>query len=809
MDANQPAGAMPENRRSLTPSNVFGLLDVYTKADPARDKRANLLKSYFRHPHAARHNDTCVLDRPANANYGLLAFLVDKQKKIYMDMIRNRVSAFSVKVDDGVEFDGLIGPEMERERRRWSSHITWAFENYCIRRWNRYDNMMSVVVLNMLLFARGPLWWRDAATMDCRAVYAGDVLVPPGSSQIPEDWDSLFVICEMPYHELWERREQPNWNKKAVDALLMANAPESEQFNTLERWTRGMEDGTLSVDPQAKRNVRIAWFYQRQADGRISCQAIPHSGFPSVATGGGEKAKCEEFLYERADHAESFDQIIGLIIDNPALGSFYKTPSFAEGMYVATNLYDDRMNMAGNAAAMNCMLILQGGDESVFRRQNKLKLRDRIWLPPGTTPAQVRFTLPVEESMSFAQAIYQQSLNSAGASQIGAVNDMGGKTPKSATQSWFDGKTQESIQSADLKAFSVALNPWGAELYRRFTSMSDAEPNKKLSHGFKLFKRYLESKGVPAKAWKPENVEIASRLLQNAGSPASQLQNAMVTMDLLDRRPSSPGQALALKEALIAVHGADGVDDFVEDSEFRVADNEDRLIGHENEQLRDAGAKAENIPVLATDNHVKHLFGMEVDGTVPGHLADAWETALEAQKFLQMVPDPADEGLYLDKLANMVTEMEAKLKHCATHVAMLSKDPGKAAYMEKAIGIVQQMEKILGGMAGAFQKLQQKRAQRLAEERAAQQQAADAGNMERQKKEEEIELARQSGDIKLANELMAGHVKRENMRLDGELKRQQAAADVAFETGAKAAKSASGGGSGPKEPKEPKQPKSK
>ena len=803
MDTNEPASGAPQSRKSLTPSAVYGLLDAYRKADPARDKRGNLLKCYFRHPHAIKGANECMLEKPANANYGLLAFLVDKQKKIFMDMIRNRLTAYAIQVDDGVTVDGIEGPELERARRVWGSHITYAFEKYCIKRWDRYDNMMAVMVLNMLLFARGVLWWRDAAGMDCRAIYAGDVLVPPGSSQIPDDWDSLFITTAIPYHELWNRRTQPNWNKEAVDALLYANAGDEKSRGGIEEWTRSMEDGTANMDQQVVRSVRVAWFYQRQEDGSISCQVIPEGGFPSI-TSGGEKKKVEAFLYERKSMAKSFNEILGLVIDNPALGSFYKTPSFAEGMYVATNLYDDRMNMAGNAAAMNCMLILQGGDENLFRRQNKLKLRDRLWLPPGTAPAQVRFTLPVQESMGFANAVYQQSLNSAGAAQIGATNDSGGKTPKSATQSWFDGKTQEAVQSADLKAFSNSLSPWGTELYKRFVSQSSSEANKKLADGFKLFKRYLKSKGVPDEAWKPQNVDVTSRLSQNAGSPASQLQNAMVTLDLLDRRPASPGQALALKEALIAVHGADGVDEFFDDGEFRVADNEDRLIGHENEQLRDAGAKAENIPVLASDNHVRHLFGMDVDGTVPGHLADAWQTALEAQQILQVQPDPSDEGLFLDKVANMVTEMEAKLKHAGAHVVMLQKDAGKAAYVERAVALIQQMEKILQGMAKAFQALQQKRAERLAEERAQAQQAVDANALEAQKKQEEIQLQRQKGDVALSNELLAGQVNRDNMQKDAEVKRQQMIADQAYKIGSKAAGDAA---SGPKQPREPKRPK--
>lgn len=799
MDINKTASGEPDARKGLSASDVYSLLEVYQKADPARDKRGNILKCYFRHPHAVKTTDDCLLARPANANYGLLAFLVDKQRKVFMDMIRNRLTAFSIQVDDGLEVKGYEGPELERARRMWSNHITHAFERYCIRKWDRYDNMMQVMVLNMLLFSRGHLWWTDAASMECRAVYSGDVLVPPGSGQIPSDWDSCFVIRDMDFHELWKRAEQPNWNKKAIMELLKANSSEDSKRKSVEEFTRALEDGTSTLDQQAKRQTKVAFFYQREEGGQITSYVIPESGFPVMVNAEGVK-KDAEFLYKMEGYSDSMDAVIATVIDNPALGSFYKTPSFAESMYVSCNLYDDRMNMAGNAAALNCMLMLQGGDEATFRRQSKLKLRDRMWFPPGMTPAQVRFTLPVQESMEFARSIYQQSVNAAGAAQIGATNDAGAKTPKSATQSWFDGKIQEAMQSADLKAFSVSLNCWGHEAYSRFIKQSPAEGTK-LSHGRKLFERYLESKGVPKEAWDSENVEVTSRLSQNSGNSASKLQNAMATLDLLARRPASKGEALAIKEGLIAINGADGVDDFVDDNDYKVVDNEDRLIGHENEQLRDPGAKVENIPVMASDNHVRHLFGKDVDGTVPGHLADAWETVMEVQQMMQVAPDPSDEGMFLDKLANAITELETKLKHSAAHAGMLQSDPTKEMWLRRAAELIHQMEKILGGMAKAFQQLQQKRAQRLMEERQAQAEAQTQQTDGAAKEQQQIIIEKEKANVALGNKLLEGEVKRSEMQKDAEAKRQAMMSEQSLKAGMQAAQKDS---KGPREPRTPK-----
>lgn len=780
----------PDARKQMRAEDVRALWKEYRQQDPALGKRENILKAYYRHPHVVKNLDDCLLERPANANYGMLAMAVDRQKKIFLDMVRSSVSAFRITVKDRVKVKG------RGSKSDWSERITGAFQKFCIRRWTRWDYNMQIVILNMLLYSRGPIWWRDNTTIDARALGTGRLFAPADAGHLPDEWDSCCVEWNMTYAELWDKIDVEGWDSDQIKELCKAgsaSAGEKDAEKAIQEW----ESGTGKSIIAGKRSRDLVWFYQRNNSGSIDMYIIPEEA-PGVETAP---------LYYRRGAIKKMSNVVALIVENPALGSFYKTPSFAESIYVSSMVFDDRTNKAGDAAALNMMLMLQGGDEATFRRQGKIKLRDRIWFPPGTTPAQVKFVLPVQESMDFARSIHQMTMNQSGVAQIGGTNDAGAKTPKSATQSWFDGKTSEAMQSSDLKAFASGLTPFGKELYARFVSLTSAD-NAEMHEAKTEFVEYLEARGIPEAAWQPKNVEIECRLNLAAGSPATKMQNSMATFDVLAKRPSSRGEKLAQRNALVAINGEDALDDYDAEDANPITTPEDRLIGHENEQMRDAGAKIENLPPMADDDHLRHLFGREVGGMVPGHLNDAWETILEARQLLSVQADPSDAGMHLDKVSAVIGEMKIKLTHASAHVAFLSTDTGKQQYVEKATQLIEQMFKITDGITKAFQQMQQKRAEAIAGQReeAAQQQA---GGQQDPAKQQELAHKAQAADIELSNKLMKGDVERREKIKDAELDRQLKLQEVQDDRAAEMVKAASKAKqTGPKEPKEPSQPKS-
>ena len=88
----------PKRVRFKNPDQVFWCYENYRDADPQRKKRASILKAYYRYPHAIKSRDRsqCLLQEPSTTNYGMLSFLVDRNKTSYMDMILSRKSAFQI-----------------------------------------------------------------------------------------------------------------------------------------------------------------------------------------------------------------------------------------------------------------------------------------------------------------------------------------------------------------------------------------------------------------------------------------------------------------------------------------------------------------------------------------------------------------------------------------------------------------------------------------------------------------------------------------------------------------------------------------
>ena len=755
-----PTSSTPSRVRFKTPDQCYWAYDNYRNADPQRKKRAAILKSYYRYPHAIEGRDrkSCLLKEPSVTNYGMLGFLVDRNKSAYMDMHHSRKSAFEVTSEyisknekDKIGF---------AHRKEWSDHITFAFERYFIKEWSAYSYNQELGVTDMQLYGRTLQFWQHPT--GARSEYLAVERCYPNkeASHDPESWDSVAIEFEITNQELWDLANigGSGFDKANVVTFLKRNCNEYKRKSESDL-VREFEDG--SVDYQvASRTAELVYFfskeYEKEGGNQISMHVIPRNH--AEVTGGRGRQRKLGFLARKPHYRPSMSSVVSVIVDDVGHGKFYNTPSFAEKLYVAAKSYDQKMNKAADAAEINCMLMTEGGDANAGKAMTKQVFRDRIHFMPGTRPTQARYTLPVEESVRLAQQIFQDARSNAGIYQI-SEESSSGRTPKTATQANLDFQESGRLTSSNLKRYTAQLSKWGVELYKRFLSLSSADP---AYEGLEKFKRYLKDNNVPKAAYDPDNVVVDSRMVLGAGSPAAKYQAATATLGILNQRPTSRGQRIAQEEAIAALNGIDNAKVYFDDTEFVIPSDEDRLVGHENEEMRDSGFKFYNLVVHDSDNHELHLFGTtQQGGQTVGHLEDGFTSLKEGIQMVEAEVPPSDQPLLMDKIANVIAEVGHRMQHADAHRQYLSTDQSKRGRADEANKAIAELKRGLDYLTNNFEQKQQARMQN-------QQSGPDA---ELAKQALTLQHEKDMLDVKAASKIQEHEFKMQKIKEEADVKR--------------------------------------
>ena len=757
----------PVKVRFKTPEQVCWAYENYRDADPQRSKRASILKAYYRYPHALNGRDRkeCLLKEPSVTNYGMLGFLVDRNKTAYMDMHYSRQSAFEItseyvskKEKDKIGF---------AHRKDWSSHITYAFERYFIKEWSSYSYSQELGVTDMQLYGRTMQFWPHPT--GARSEYLAVERCYPNkeSSHDPESWDSVGIEFEMSNQDLWNMANTAGsgFDKENVVTYLKRNCSEYKK-KTESDLVRDLEDGNWDYSV-ASRTAELVYFfskeYEKEGGNQISMHVIPRN-FTDVS--GGKRQRKLGFLAKKTHYRTNMRSVVAVIVDDVGHGKFYNTPSFAEKLYVAAKTYDQKMNKASDAAEINCMLMTEGGDANAGKAMTKQVFRDRIHFMPGTKPTQARYTLPVLESMTFADKIFRDARSNAGIYQIS--DEGAGSGVKTATQTNLDFQESGRLTSANLKRYTFQQGIWGRELYDRFLSVSSGDG---AHEGLQKFKKYLKDNDVPEKAYLPENILIESRMVLGAGSPAAKFQAATATLGILNQRPTSRGQRIAQEEAIAALNGIDNAKTYFDDTEFVIPSDEDRLIGHENEEMRDSGFKPYNLAVHDSDNHKLHLFGTtEEGGQTVGHLEDGFTSLKEGIQMVEAEVPESDKPLLMDKMANVIAEVNFRMQHADAHRQFLATDQSKRGFSDRAGNALAEMKRGLDYLINNFEQLQEAR---LNASQDGQQDPAAA------KAQIEISKAQALSEIQAASKIQEHEFKMQKIKDEADVKRQGTIEEIA------------------------------
>lgn len=679
--------------------------DFYTH-DPQLSKRGNILKEYYRYPMPVSSRDReCSFVKPARTNYGQMAFLVDQQKSIYIDMVIERETAFKIKSEWKPKQDYVDS----NKRKDWSKRITWAFERFAIKPWREYLLNMETDIQDMLLFGKGIEYWDSPTGYRSKHLSTEHCLPNPESKILPSTFDTLFVRKEYYNWELWAKASAPNskWSKEAVVRLILMNNSNMLKNETPASLIQRFEDGT--INPMINnRTTRVIECYVREYE-KVNGKAISkmvigenYFSYGDISEEGIDKAEETGFLYFNGHALESFDCVVSVIADNVGHGSYHFTPSYAEMVYVQCREYNELRNSAHEAVRINNMLMVEAQDANVGQKLKRQRFRNFQIFDPGTAPIQRSYQLPADQSINLSNAMMSDLYRGLASFQVGGTT--GGKTPPTAAQVQADAAQSSRIQSSGLKRFNEQLTAWGRELYRRWIDeMSEVEEGWE---DRKKFLDYLKKYDVPKEAYAPENVLVESNMILGAGAPAFREAAAMRTIQLLNLTPRDEGQAQAQKDALIALNGIANIDQYIDLDREDVPQQKDRVYGWENELMRNQATNPVNVQVLPSDNHLDHL---------ESHVQDIGITLQTATELVSTLEDGqiqmSDPDLIISDVNELLIELQTKIGHSQAHLAYLDRDPSKQTEAKGYAQLLNQATQQVVRLANQLQAIKQQRAQ--------------------------------------------------------------------------------------------------
>lgn len=772
----------PLKYRYRNAGQVYEMFYQFYIRDPQLKKRGNIQKQYYRYPEPVTSRDMeCAMVKPARSNYGQLAYLVDQQKSIYIDMVIERETAFKIKS----EYKSKQDYTDNNKRKEWSKRITWAFERYAIKPWQEYLLNMETDIQDMLLFGKGIEYWDSPTGYRSKHLSTEYCLPNPESKIIPSTFDTLFVRKEYYNWQLWEKATAPGskWSKEGVIALIQMNNSNYLKNETPASLIQRFEDGTIDYYIN-NRTSRVVEAYVREydkngGDKMITKMVIGEQFTPYTDEGplenAGEDAEKVGFLYWDPYSISTFDHVVSTMADNVGHGSYHFTPSFAEMVYVQCREYNELRNSAHEAQRINNMFMVESRDSNVGQKLKRMRFRDHMAFDPGTAPAQVKYLLPAEQSISLSNAMMADLYRGIASYQVGSTS--GGKTPPTAAQVQADASLSSRIQSSGLKRFNQQLTFWGKELYRRW--INEMSPAEEGWEDRQKFDAYLDEYEVPKKARDPENVLVESNMNLGAGAPAYREAAALRTIELLNLVPRDEGQAQAQKDAIIALNGISNIDQYINVDREDVPQQKDRIPGWENELLRNEDTNPENVQVFPNDDHLKHLQIHTTDTSIAVQSAAQLVEVLQNDQVQMSDPD-----IIISDVNKILVGVQNEIAHAQAHNVFLQRDQSKEQEATQYSQILNQFTQEVIRLTNQLQAIKEQRAQ----------QAGPQMDPELQKKamlaQIEVESKKQIADIKAAEALERGQVQRENAQLATENKIQIARREAAQKLAAEAQKTA-------------------
>ena len=556
---------------------------------------------------------------------------------------------------------------------------------------DNFDYLIQLSQHEMVLYGYGPMIFEDDLDWRCKAVRAGDILVPEGTKSNVNDWTVCVIRSRYQVHELYSsiRNEEgaagAGWNVAETKKSIMQAAPEAQGGSHLnwEYYQQQLRNNDLSYSSRSDVITAAHVFYREfptdeMPEGGISHCIIDERGHDN-----------KKFLFRRVRRYKSWNEAIHCLFYDKGDGTFHSVKGMGVKMFGAMEIKNRLRCSLVDAAFTRAQIMLQPTTPDALNKTSLIQMGPMAVLPPGYNVVQQNVSGALDSTMSVATDL--EGLLQANLSQYRQRLEKQGN-PRTATEVEAIVGQQATLGKTQLNRYYEQLDALFAERYRRATSSNVTKTSPGGAEALDFQKR-CRDRGVPAKVMREIDYVRATRTV-GRGSVFERRSVMRELMDVSSMLPES-GRANVIEDTIASMVGYQNVERYYPKPKQDI-DKQEQV----QEAMRENALFKLRVPIPVSDldSHVTHA---------ESHLS----FGAQAAESISMGGD----------LMEVATVLKMLLPHLAEHLQKLGVDEGR----KEVFKLLNEQAGELAKVANQIVKQVQQQQQQQQQQQAAQQQNGD------------------------------------------------------------------------------------
>ena len=451
------------------------------------------------------------------------------------------------------------------KRAAWSSSITKHI-NKELKKSREYKYARESANAQIVLHGPGPLMWKNRRTPIPSSCGIEDVLLPSGTLCSMENLDRFAVYQELTWPQLYDlthgKAVDPGWNVPYVDALLTTLYKKGVQpiyqgnrWMFPEKMQEDIKEGAVGAVSSSLPKALVWNFFYRDNDSDKWVRKICLDYASIVGADGGLKesdtvSQEQQFLYEKKDYAESYQEIIHWYIgncSNIAPYRYYSIRSVGYLLYGICMIQNKLRNRLYDHLFQSLLTWFRNVSDDNREKLGMIDLQNFGVFPDGLS------IVPTQERHSADWNLIMMGLNQGrqlmAESSQSFVPDMPGGPNRemTATETLVRQNTSTNLTSAVLNQLSDQSSFEYREICRRFCIKGNPDPMAK------RFRECIERDGVDLEMLDAEYWDILPEMTVGGGSKAVELTVTQAMMQEVFPLVDPNGQRIILRRRYLAL----------------------------------------------------------------------------------------------------------------------------------------------------------------------------------------------------------------------------------------------------------------
>lgn len=631
--------------------------------EPYKNKREEYLRNYNRQDWKRTRDKNC---KKRDANFGQFKSKMDAAMNVFINVLTERNS--NVKIIPRYLPAGKVKVSADK--------ITAAFHRHFIKPWE--DRFMDEIAasFDMVFYGKAIEHWPTKACVYTENVPVEKVFPDSNAGMNTKKWSYVFIEKDFTIAELHEilEDESPDYdfNKAYLKEIL-------DDVTTYAR-TKGSSESAKNIDGDMASSARdeiIPIVFAYVKDRFDKKNPISQYVFPAERKnwqkGGMESEKPKlKMLIEEDGYAECISHVVA-VRAYQITKSYWKFNSFAQQIFLSTQLYDKAMSLVIRAAKRNITQYFKSDNPDTSKKLLNQTDDEVQVVNTGveylSTAQQGSNTREITEVV---RQIMIDTENGQNIAQAPGSQNVKGYAITAEEAKIRAGKSGEA-ESLNIKVLMNLDLVLYKEIYRRALTLGVSSKMKK---SIEAFKAEMEMYNIPEDDYDIENLYFAPSFL-NGGSQSNRIANAQATFQALLQSPTNPGQEQAQRDLVAALVGVDSVDDYIA-AKLGVNPVVSK-VGAENEDLDNPNVNPSNIPVLPDDKHLEEI---------PFHVEDydkKLATAGNIIKYALSVTNKVRQIVFLEAAKNLIAGQDNKGGHIQAHIQAASNSKENMDFLKPII----------------------------------------------------------------------------------------------------------------------------